>query len=38
MTLKTRKPTGRAGWPKILVEGTDKAGKSWSLALINRSA
>ncbi len=37
MTLKTRKPTGRAGWPKILVEGTDKAGKSWSLAQLSAS-
>jgi len=38
MTLKTRKPTGRAGWPKILVEGTDKSGKSWSLAQFSASA
>ena len=37
MTLKTRKPTGRAGWPKILVEGGDKAGKSWSLANLSAS-
>jgi len=37
MTLKTRKPTGRTGWPRILVEGTDKAGKSWQLALLSRS-
>ena len=38
MALKTRKPTGRAGWPKILVEGGDKAGKSWSLARLSASA
>jgi hypothetical protein len=37
MTLKTRKPTGRAGWPKMLVEGSDKAGKSWSLAKLSAS-
>ena len=37
MTLKTRTPTGRAGWPKILVEGGDKAGKSWSLAQLSAS-
>jgi len=37
MALKTRKPTGRAGWPKILVEGGDKAGKSWSLAELSAS-
>jgi hypothetical protein len=37
VTLKTRKPTGRAGWPKILVEGGDKAGKSWSLAMLSAS-
>ena len=37
MTLKTRKPTGRAGYPKILVEGGDKAGKSWSLAQLSAS-
>jgi hypothetical protein len=37
VTLKTRPPTGRAGWPKILVEGTDKSGKSWSLAQLSAS-
>ena len=37
MALTTRKPTGRAGWPKILVEGTDKSGKSWSLAQLSAS-
>lgn len=34
MTLSTRKPTGRPAWPLILVEGEEKAGKSFvSLAL-----
>jgi hypothetical protein len=37
MTLNTRKPTGRTGYPKILVEGTDKSGKSWSLAKLSAS-
>lgn len=37
MALKTRQPSRRAGWPKILVEGTDKAGKSWSLAKLSAS-
>jgi hypothetical protein len=37
MAPKTRKPTGRAGWPRILVEGGDKAGKSWSLAELSAS-
>src|SRR5579859_1776054 len=31
MTLKTRKPTGRTGYPKILLEGTEFSGKSWAL-------
>ena len=37
MTPQTRKPTGRAGWPRILLEGGDKAGKSWSLAELSAS-
>jgi hypothetical protein len=37
MTLKTRKPTCRTGYPKILVEGGDKAGKSWALATLSAS-
>lgn len=37
MALKTRKPTGRAGFPKILVEGGDKSGKSWSAAELSAS-
>lgn len=31
-TLNTRKPTGRPPWPTILVEGDEKAGKSWLCA------
>ncbi len=34
---RTRKPTGRTGYPRILVEGTDKSGKSWSLAKLSAS-
>lgn len=37
MALKTRKPTGRAGWPRILLEGTDKSGKSWAAAVLTAS-
>src|SRR3954465_6195535 len=35
--LKTRKPTGRVPWPCILLEGEEKAGKSWSLAQLSAS-
>lgn len=31
-TLRTRKPTARVPWPLILVEGSEKAGKSWACA------
>lgn len=34
MTLKTRKPTGAVPWPFILVEGPEKAGKTYTSALI----
>ena len=37
MTLKTRQPTGRTGWPRILVEGGEKSGKSWALAELSAS-
>lgn len=37
MALKTRQPTRRAGFPKILVEGGDKAGKSWCAAELSAS-
>lgn len=30
--LRTRKPTGIVPWPKILIEGEEKAGKSWLAA------
>ncbi|MCV2489238.1 ATP-binding protein [Geodermatophilus sp. YIM 151500] len=35
--LKTRQPTGRVPWPCILLEGDEKAGKSWSLAQFSAS-
>lgn len=35
--LKTRPPTGRAPWPLILIEGGEKAGKSWSIAELSAS-
>src|SRR5918911_1610172 len=35
--LKTRKPTGRVPWPCILLEGEEKAGKSWALAELSTS-
>jgi hypothetical protein len=35
--LKTRKPTGRVPWPCILLEGEEKAGKSFALAQFSAS-
>jgi hypothetical protein len=35
--LNTRKPTGRVPWPCILLEGEEKAGKSWALAQLSTS-
>ncbi|MEU4777497.1 hypothetical protein [Micromonospora sp. NPDC023633] len=35
--LRTRKPTGRVPWPLILVEGGEKAGKSWMIAELSAS-
>jgi hypothetical protein len=35
--LKTRKPTGRVPWPCILLEGEEKAGKSYALAQFSAS-
>jgi hypothetical protein len=32
MALKTRKPTGAVPWPLVLIEGEEKAGKTWSCA------
>lgn len=37
MTLRTRRPTGRVPWPLILVEGPEKAGKSWMCAELSAS-
>lgn len=37
MTLKTRKPTGIVPWPLILLEGGEKVGKGWQLALLSAS-
>lgn len=37
MTLKTRRPTGAVPWPLILVEGAEKSGKSFSLAVLSGS-
>ncbi|WP_228637323.1 hypothetical protein [Microtetraspora sp. AC03309] len=37
MTLKTRKPTGAVPWPLILIEGGEKAGKSWACAELSIS-
>lgn len=37
MTLKTRPPTGAVPWPLILVEGSEKAGKSWAAAVLSAS-
>lgn len=35
--LKTRKPTGRVAWPLILVEGEDKAGKTFASLQLSAS-
>jgi len=37
MTLRTRKPTGAVPWPLILIEGGEKAGKSWASAVLSAS-
>src|SRR6478752_6922103 len=37
MTLKTRPPTGAVPWPLLLVEGGEKAGKSWAAAVLSSS-
>lgn len=36
-TLRTRKPTGAVPWPLILIEGGEKAGKSWACAELSAS-
>jgi hypothetical protein len=35
--LSTRQPTGRVPWPLILVEGPEKSGKSYSIAVLSAS-
>ncbi|MEU7170374.1 AAA family ATPase [Micromonospora tulbaghiae] len=35
--LTTRQPTGRIPWPLVLVEGPEKAGKSYAAALLSAS-
>lgn len=35
--IRARKPTGRVPYPLILVEGEEKAGKSWAAALLSTS-
>lgn len=37
MAPRTRKPTGRVPWPLVLVEGGEKAGKSWTAAELSAS-
>ena len=37
MTIKTRKPTGRAPWPMLLIAGTQKSGKSYACAAFSAS-
>lgn len=37
MTLTTRKPTGAVPWPLILIEGSEKSGKSYAAALLSAS-
>lgn len=35
--IRARKPTGRVPWPLILIEGGEKAGKSWACAELSAS-
>jgi hypothetical protein len=35
--LRTRPPTGGVPWPLILIEGSEKAGKSWACAELSAS-
>lgn len=37
MTLKTRKPTGKAPWPMTLIAGMQKSGKSYTAAAFSAS-
>jgi hypothetical protein len=36
--IRTRKPTGTVAWPLILLEGEEKAGKSWMAATLSASS
>ncbi len=36
-TIHARKPTGRVAYPMLLVEGQEKAGKSWACAVLSSS-
>ena len=37
MTLKTRKPTGKASWPLVLLAGREKCGKSYTASKFSAS-
>jgi len=37
MTIKTRKPTGLAPWPMLLLAGKEKSGKSYAAAVFSAS-
>lgn len=37
MPIKTRKPTGKAPWPVLLIAGVEKSGKSYSCAKFSAS-
>ncbi len=37
MTLRTRKPTGKAPWPMLLLAGVEKSGKSYACAAFSAS-
>jgi hypothetical protein len=37
MAIKTRKPTGAVPWPLILIEGSEKSGKTWACATFSGS-
>ena len=37
MSIKTRKPTGKAPWPMLLLAGVEKSGKSYACAALSAS-
>lgn len=37
MTIKTRRPTGKAPWPMLLLAGVEKSGKSYACAAFSAS-